>query len=61
MRLAANNIIFNAEKDEHSLTEELEMVDYFVNNTAEIAFIVGGTKGMHKVRDTVVSRKGEKD
>ena len=47
-RLAANAIIAHSK-----INEDFEAIEKFVDNTCEIAYLIGGVDGMLKVRNTV--------
>lgn len=51
-RICANEII----QTECSVCDDIEAETKMVENRAEIAYIVGGTKGMNKVRATIHQR-----
>lgn len=49
-RLVANHIIY------HKGNGDMECIEHFVENEAEIAFLVGGLEGMSKVDNTIHKR-----
>ena len=51
-RICANEII----QTEYSVLDDIEAETKMIENRAEIAYIIGGVKGMNKVRATIHQR-----
>lgn len=56
-RITANEIsAIEYAKDISEYTKNIEIYEHFIKNNAEIAFLVGGIRGMNKILNTIKQR-----